>query len=270
MAHVTDTTTPGCLVGVDDDAPRRFTGRTALVLLLALVVVDVAVLAGDYLYRYQVPGFTGWDWSADADGGWLEFTGSVQGLLGAGALLAVAVRERRSAVLTAWAVTLVVMVLDDLKVFHERGAVMLEHALTLPAVLGLRTRDVGEMLVWAALALPLLVGLVVCHRRSSSTARATSWAVAGGVLVVAASAVVLDMVTVAATGHVPTAVAYGLSLAEAGGQVIGMSVVLVVALWAAAHGTDGVAASGARLRTTLRRGGPLRAARLREQGRDAD
>ncbi|MCC7253049.1 hypothetical protein [Hyphomicrobium sp.] len=76
-------------------------------------------------------------------------------------LLAWAARRGGGPLCTALAVTFLIILVDDGFRIHERGGEVLSEALRLEGVLGLRPRDVGELIVWAGLGTAVLLNLTV-------------------------------------------------------------------------------------------------------------
>lgn len=219
---------------------ERSRGAVPLLLLLGvLLAADAAVLLGDMAHRYadvqgRFPAFAGERWDSQWDGSYAEVLGYAQ--VGVAVLLvAVAAVRRRAAVLAAWGLLLLAVVLDDALALHERLGFALARAVDLPAVAGLRAGDLGELLVWGGYGAALGLLVLVLHRRSTAAVRRSSWWLAGGLVVLAVAAAGLDMVHQVVECSVSDRTGYALGLLESAGELGGMSLVLVAAVAAAAR-----------------------------------
>lgn len=127
--------------------------------LLGLIVIDVlfigahiatAVLAGfgiepKWLMRFDIT----WEHSmAERFNYWKWFTCVI--------LLAATAVKTRSRVFACMAGVFVFIFADDYYRMHERLGVMISERLEIGAMFGLRSNDFGELLVWAALGVPVL------------------------------------------------------------------------------------------------------------------
>lgn len=141
-----------------DSSPPTFGGLTGRqhgwILLTTLVVIDVLLLIANILHfgandpDEPVTRFSSPAWNGDADGSFIELTGHLQLIAGVVMLVFLAV-IRRTAVYVAWAVTLIVLIVDDFAQVHEVQGGLLALRFGLPSVAGLRPEDVGELTVWA-------------------------------------------------------------------------------------------------------------------------
>lgn len=120
------------------------------------------------------------------------------------------------------------LVLDDALKGHEQGGYHLARRLPLPDLPGLRERDVGELLAWAAVGAAVTLSLVFAHRASPSRAKADSWWLAGLVGVLMVFAVGVDMVHIAVSAVTSSPVVeLVVTCAEAAGEVSAMAALLV-------------------------------------------
>ncbi|WP_299033031.1 hypothetical protein [uncultured Pseudokineococcus sp.] len=210
-----------------------WSGYRLLGLLAVLLLVDALVLAGDVGFHLgdddeRFAAFASARWNSQADRSYAEVLGYAQ--LGAAALvLLVGALRHRAALLAGWAALLAVVVVDDAAGLHERGGLALVDALDLPALLGLRPDDLGEMAVWAAYGLPLGLVVLVLHLRSPSRVRRASWWLAAGFVPLGAAGAGLDMLHSALA---PPGSVVGLLLGslESVGELASMSLLLVLAL----------------------------------------
>ncbi|WP_139247906.1 hypothetical protein [Hyphomicrobium sp. CS1GBMeth3] len=86
-------------------------------------------------------------------------------------LLVWAFRRDSGAVWVALAVTFLVILADDAFRIHEREGLALAERWELSAAFGLRARDIGELLVWAALGLIVLASIAAGLWRSTPEQR---------------------------------------------------------------------------------------------------
>ena len=212
-------------------------GARVVALVATLVLADLAFLAANswhVLERLDAVGAPAWvsdpRWALEVDQGFAEWATYLKVSAAAGAL-AVLAATLRAPVFAAWVVTFVAIVADDALQIHERASVPLVETFGLPAVLGVRGKDLGELLVWVAFGAVLLPLLAVGHRRSDPWARAVSrrlWWLLGALVIFGAG---LDLIHVVLNEGPVREV---LVVAEDGGELLATTgMVAVVA--AAAH-----------------------------------
>ena len=156
----------------------------------------------------------------------MEIIGHVQ-LIAAIVMLVAILRRRVVLVLVAWTLILAALVVDDLFMIHERVGTTLVGLLGLPSLAGLRGQDMGELIVWGAMIVPLGIVLVIGHLRAGPSDRRDSRALLIRVAILAAFAVALDAVSHPLGALVPPIVGTGLTLVETSGELIAMSLILV-------------------------------------------
>ncbi|GAA0987474.1 hypothetical protein ENKNEFLB_00791 [Nocardioides aquaticus] len=197
-------------------------------LLVWLVVVDAVVLTGNVLHSLA-PGsglLTDREaWNGNTDGSYAEMLGHAQLLL-AVAILAVLWRRRGGAIYGAWALLLAVVVADDFLRIHETAGSWAAVTFGLPGPGGLRAQDVGELGVWAALGLVLGSVVVVAHLRSPDH-RDVTWTLARLLLVLAAFAVVVDMMGSAVARFLEFSALRMTTFLETTGELGAMSLILL-------------------------------------------
>lgn len=165
--------------------------------LLALLLPVPFLLAAHQLHQRGTALLVSHRWDVDVDRAWIEVLGYVY-VVAAACVLAVHARDRRDApVYAAWVLALLVLVCDDALAVHEHGGAWLDRRLPLPDPPGLRSQDVGELLVWAALGVPVLLALWRGHRASPPEARRDSRRLAAPLGLLVVFAVGLDMVHIA-------------------------------------------------------------------------
>jgi hypothetical protein len=210
-----------------DEQPKR--------LLAGLLLVDVALV----LLHVVTDGGRGPMVSLDTDTGFGGLWGFGQALIAAGLVYAI-FRTTKSAVYLVWAVTFVTVSLDDLLEIHENGGLRLFEAIALPEVAGLRGQDLGEILVWAILGIPLLIAIGVTARHADHRGRrdTVAFLILMGILVFFAAG--LDALHMA--GSDDTAAMWDvtpLGVLEDGGELITLSLILSSAV-AASRARAGV------------------------------
>lgn len=201
-----------------DEQPKR--------LLAAFLVIDLAFI----VLHIVTDGGRGPITSLDTDIG-------LGGLWGFGKALAAAwmvhraFRSTQITVYLAWAVTFVTVALDDLAEIHENLGDGLATAADLPAVAGLRPADLGELLVWAMLGIPLLIAIGLTVRHADARGRLDSlrfFTLMAVLVVVAAGLDALHMMATDDTGD-PWAVT-PLGVLEDGGELVVLSLLLTSAV----------------------------------------
>ncbi|ADI15097.1 hypothetical protein Trad_1983 [Truepera radiovictrix DSM 17093] len=151
---------------------RRLRTGALVALLLGVDLFFIAV------HLRLAPGYgeLPLSWRLEAEGGVPERWQHLKLLALTFASLRLFYRTRyRSA--AAWTLVFGFVGLDDALSLHERASAALVHAL--PPLHGLRAWDVGELLFWLALGLPLAAGLVAAYYRGSSADRAHWWQMVG-------------------------------------------------------------------------------------------
>lgn len=162
------------------------------------------------------------DWSFPELFNYLQTTMCVVLLLGV-------FRATRQPLYVAWVLIFLFVALDDSLIIHERLASYIVGAFGVPALLGLRPQDSGELLVWAMVGSTLLGILWWGFARSGRDARA-----AGGVLAVALGALIffamgIDMAHVAFSGT-NAVVSALLAILEDGGEMLSIGLACALAL----------------------------------------
>lgn len=199
-----------------------------------VVIVDVLLLVGNVVYyATNDPGepvtrFGDPDWNGALDGSFVEIIGHVQVIATVVVLLVVAV-VRRGLVHAAWALAFAGLFLDDFLQVHERLGSALAGSWGLPAVAGLRSVDVGEIVVWAGEAVLLGLVVVIATMGSDGTGRRDSLVLLGCMVVIAVFGVGVDQVHSVLEPHVSHVVGLAVTLTETAGELLGMSLALLAA-----------------------------------------
>lgn len=139
--------------------------------------------------------------------------------------------ESRQPVFAALAVLFVGLLADDAGRLHEFWGARLADALSLPAVVGLRPIDLGEVLFLALWVGPVFLFGVAAYARSDRPARVTArWAL-GALVALAAFGVGADALHQSVTGLVEVnGLHTALTIVEEGGEVAVMSVLAAGAI----------------------------------------
>jgi hypothetical protein len=137
----------------------------------------------------------------------------------------------RQLVYAAWGLVFAYALLDDYLMIHERGGTMLAHLLGFTSAFGLRTQDLGELLVSALFGVPLMLLCWWAHRRSEPPAQARSLQLLGMFSVLLFFGIFVDMAHIAVDS---AGIGFrGLTMVEDGGELFAMSL-------AAAYSVGGV------------------------------
>jgi hypothetical protein len=111
---------------------------------------------------------------------------------------------------------------DDSFEFHERFGEFLSSFLRFQAVLGLRARDLGELLVSAAFGLLFAISMVLFYILSDSSMRRVAHYLIGMIVILVGFGVPLDMVEIIVTHP---GVSRVLVIVEEAGEMLVMSVI---------------------------------------------
>lgn len=159
----------------------------------------------------------------DVDGGYAEWFQYLK-LVGIVWLLATLVRGQRQPLYAVWLALFAFLLLDDALRIHETVGLWLANVTGLPPLVGLRPRDLGELLFAGLAALFLLTALVVAYQRSNGRARRFSLSLIAALLALGCVGVGLDMLEQMVTAW-PTLHELLVAL-EDGGELIVVSVLV--------------------------------------------
>ena len=199
-----------------------------------MLIVDLLLLVGNVAYHATndpgepVTRFGDPRWRGDLDGSYAEILGHAQIVVAVVVLLVVAV-FRRTLVHAAWALAFAGLFLDDFLQVHERLGAALAGRWGLPEVAGLRSADLGELLVWAGEALVLGLVVVVATVLSDARGRRDSLVLFGCMVVIAVFGVGVDQLHSVLEPHVAHVVSLALTLTETAGELLGMTLALFAA-----------------------------------------
>ncbi len=199
-------------------------------LIFVLGVVDLLLLTANIVHwtvGADDPVFSSGAWDGDIDQSHIEIFGHIL-LIAAIVMLSFLLRGRVVMVLVAWTLVLVALVIDDLFMIHERGGELLLNQLKLQSFAGVRGQDLGELLVWGAMVVPLGIVLAIGHLRAGPADRRDSRSLFFAVALLALFAVVLDTVSHPIGELVSPQIGTLITFAETAGELIAMSVILIV------------------------------------------
>jgi len=222
-------------------------GRGLVILLLVLLALDLCFMGLHVLHK-TVPAFGDPTFSLEQERGLAEYFQYAQEFIILAGLVA-AGRRRRARVYFAWALLFLFFLLDDSLAIHEHLADWTRDTLHLaggapppapgapPDLRQFQGRNYGEMLIYAAYAVVLLLPLVVGYMRTRDReARAASRCLialllvfgffAGGVDALHGVLVFIKQ----SRGELPRAVTGMTTLLEDGGEMVTMSVIAWFAL----------------------------------------
>lgn len=230
-------------VKVRENLGPRFT-RVWWIALFVCVALIVGVLILDIMHRlHHVRGmfpFAGHHWfDSDADRSLSEMIGYIQSLASAWLILFLAVAVKKGWTHIVLGQTMILIVLDDYLRIHEELRGTFIDLLSLEPMWGLRAEDLGELLAWLFLGIPILISAVLAWKYSGKKSRhQTKYFIAGpGILLF--FAVVIDMIAILLGGIGIEAGALGwqgrayyvLTILESGGELAGQSIIFVTALF---------------------------------------
>lgn len=204
---------------------RRWIHEQPKVLLLGLIAIDAAFI----VLHVATDGGRGPLTSLDTDRGFAGIWGFGKAAVAAWLVYQV-FRRTQLSVYLAWAVTFVTIGLDDLMEIHENLGLKVARAVDLPEVAGLRGQDLGELLVWAGLGVPLLLAIAWTLRSADRRGRYDSVAffLLIGILVFFAAG--LDALHMSGSDDVTTMWDVTVTgVLEDGGELMGLTLLLTTA-----------------------------------------
>lgn len=163
--------------------------------------------------------------SLGTDRGYAEWYGYAKLTFSVVALVLLGLRVQGPAYF-GWALALLVLLIDDSWLVHETLGGAIAERLGLRPAFGLRAQDLGELLAWMIIGVPVLVVLVAAHRLSGPAVRRDSRMLATLTLALGFFGVAVDMLEIEATGRL----AHLAGLVEDGGELIVVSAIAAFAL----------------------------------------
>lgn len=219
-----------------DDRPTMWTG---LALILLVVVLVLAYAIARHFEDASATALTiGNAIALGRDGSLAEIVGYGFSFLAAVMFFLVGI-ERQSRAAMFLFLLMAFVWLDDAAQYHERSGTWLSGTLSLPAVGGLRSQDLGELLAWALAGIALLGVLVfaLMKRRPGDLGMLTLFFLCFALLVVCG--VAFDMLHVLA----PFDLGSEIGVIEDGGEMIALALIAVIAIGIARLGAESVAIS---------------------------
>lgn len=200
--------------------------RGAGVLLALLIATDLAFCAIHLLHVYS-PVANDWLFSIQTDRSYAELFQYIK-LFWLVLLLAGLTLSHKAFAYLGWTALFVYLLIDDIFRVHESVGLVLAASLGLPSIVGLRPRDLGELLVSgvAGAALLTLIGLGYLWSTPAQKALSVRLGLLLGMLVF--FGVLVDMLHVIVMATPGWSVA--LALLEDGGEMLTVSVMVRAAL----------------------------------------
>lgn len=211
--------------------------RTKFWIGLGLLLIDAFFIAAEMMqrqYRHygRFPAFAHPGWRADPDGSFAEIWGYAKSIAAACLLVFLFLRHRRATVLLGAALLFVVVALDDMLQFHERGGGFLANNLGLPSMFGLRAQDLGELIVWALLGIPLVLLILVGYLRSDPLPRRITLTLVPPFVALLFFAVAVDLFLIIALElGWPGRPVYLVQLTETVGELVSFTAILLVPVY---------------------------------------
>lgn len=196
-----------------------------------------AATAADIMHRLHTtrgifPAFANPIFNADWDRGFGESLSYVQPVVAAVAILVAAALQRRAWTHLVLAATFLVIVADDAFELHENWGGALSGRLAIPNMLGVRGQDIGELLVWALIGIPVLVLLAATWVFSHARARHQALLAAAGIALLAVFAAGFDLLY-----HITwwwdwsPRERYLVTLVESVGEMASTGIIMLTCLW---------------------------------------
>lgn len=161
-------------------------------LLYLLIITDLAFVILHLLYRYTGTISSGL-YSLSRDRGYAEFFQYTKELWVTALLLAIALK-RRKALFAVLALVFFFLLVDDAFQFHEGVGQLLAGLFNLPAGLGLESKDIGELVVFAVGSVLIALAVAIFYFLADSGTRATTRYLIGLLLFFGAFGVVVDLI----------------------------------------------------------------------------
>lgn len=194
--------------------------RLAWPIAWALLLGDAAFLLLHLMHKAGHVSLADLAFNLTHEGGLAEMFQYAKETFITGVLALQAVRWR-SGTYGLWALLFGYLALDDSLALHERGGAALAAGLQLEPAWGLRSIDLGELMIAATVALAVMLMLVAIARWGRASLHRASSEMLMLLALFAVCGVGFDMLHVVAVGHgVP-----GMGIAEDGGEMAVMSLI---------------------------------------------
>ena len=167
-------------------------------LMASLLLVDGVLIVCEMLHHLNTtrgifPAFSDAQWKADFDNSYAETWSYIQVVGAVIGFLWLWRTVPRSPVFFLAALLFLAVVVDDAKQIHEIYGGTLANENNFGPAFGLRGQDLGELIIWGAIFIPLLACLLISYVLSSRTARSIVIKLIAPVLIFGGLALVLDM-----------------------------------------------------------------------------
>lgn len=205
--------------------PISLFGPTVTLLVL-LVVVDFMFIAIHALHAWS-PWLSRSHYSLESENGLAAIYQYIKHVWLAGCL-ALAFLQTRAKAFAAWTLLFVMLLLDDALEGHERIGRIIAASLNIPAILGLRPADLGEVLVAAGMGCAALAIVAITYWRGGSEARQLSADLMCLLVALAFFGVFFDVVHTIAYFNAPS-IAQLFVMIEDGGEMLVVSAITAYA-----------------------------------------
>jgi hypothetical protein len=195
-------------------------------LLVLLVAVDFIFIAVHALHAWS-PWLSGGHFSMDSYNGLASIYQYIKQVWLA-ACLALAFLQTRAKVFVGWTLLFAFLLLDDALELHEHFGRLIAASLGLPAILGMRPADLGEISVAAAIGSVALALVAITFRRGGNEARELSADLMCLLAALALFGVFFDTLHTITYFHAPSVTKF-FALIEDGGEMLVVSVITAYA-----------------------------------------
>lgn len=204
-------------------------------LTIGLITVDV-ILLGIYMAFYAAhffgvdsgpARFLLWDgWYGDLDHSVLEIVGYVKMVVAAGLAFLLG-RRSGQRIYFAWSAVFLLIFLDDALMLHEGTGILITELTGAWIVLGLRARDVGQLIFWLIVTTLMAMWLLKAHAAASAPVRRDSVILFTGTAIIASFSIGLDFVHALVDTHISRIGNEVLHYFEAAGEMAGMTCIVI-------------------------------------------
>jgi len=191
-------------------------------LLVLLVVVDFIFIVVHGLHAWS-PWLVGGHFSMESDNGLAAIYQYIK-LVWLSGCLALAFVQTRSPVFVGWTLLFGFLLLDDALELHERFGAIIAMSWNLPAILGMRPADLGEIIVAGAIGCAALAMVLITFRRAGTEAQQLSADLMCLLAALALFGVFFDMLHTITYFNAPS-IAEVFALIEDGGEMLVVSAI---------------------------------------------
>jgi hypothetical protein len=191
-------------------------------LLVLLVAVDLIFILAHAMHAWS-PWLGGSHFSLESESGMAAQYQYIKQVW-LSACLVLALLQTRNTAFFGWALIFAFLLLDDLLMIHERFGAVLASTFELPAMFGLRPKDLGEVASAAAVGCVAVALVVTAYLRGRRRARQLSADLMCLLVALAVFGVFFDILHTIAHFRAP-ALAQVFSLIEDGGEMLVVSII---------------------------------------------